>query len=450
VRPQEAADRILLMPRARRDQAPASPTTALSSAIKTARDIMRKDAGLSGETDRIPQFAWLLFLKAFDDSERNREVVEREYRPPIEAPYRWRDWAADPVNGRTGEELMRFVNDELLPYLRGLTGTGEFDARDAAGDSGEFYTPRPVIRFIVQQVAPRPEEIVLDPACGTGGFLVEALEHMRPDVKTVEAMRATERDLRGIEKKPLPYLLGMMNLLLHGVDRPAIVRDNALSRPVTQIRQADRVDVIITNPPFGGEEEKSIQSNFPESARTAETALLFVQLVERSLKDRGRCGMVVPNGFLFGDGVAARVKERLLTVCNLHTIVRLPPGVFAPYTDIPTNLIFFEKTGRTKEIWYYEHPLPPGRKRYSKTHPLKFEELMPCLQWLADRHVSPLAWRVSAQEIADFGYNLDLKNPNGEQDVEDLPPQQLADDILAKEAQIAQILSEIKRALADF
>src|SRR6266568_1115781 len=415
------------MPRTKKQTVPASPQAALSSAIKTARDIMRKDAGLSGETDRIPQLAWLLFLKAFDDNERNREVVERNYRPPIGAPYRWQDWAADPVNGRTGEDLMRFVNDDLLPYLRGLTGTGEFDPRDvlaavfketnnrmlsgyllrdvvnkvnevnfassddihtmahlyesmlremrdAAGDSGEFYTPRPVIRFIVQQVDPKPGEIILDPACGTGGFLVEALEHMSPGAKTVEARRDMERNLRGIEKKPLPYLLGMMNLLLHGVDRPAIVRDNALSRPVTQIRQADRVDVVLTNPPFGGEEERSIQGNFPEGTRTAETALLFIQVVERSLKDRGRCGMVVPNGFLFGDGVAARVKERLLTECNLHTVVRLPSGVFAPYTDIPTNLIFFEKVGRTKEVWFYEIWPPEGRRKYSKTKPMGFEE----------------------------------------------------------------------------
>jgi type I restriction enzyme M protein len=489
----------------RKVENPASPQQALSGAIKTARDIMRKDAGLSGDTDRIPQLAWLLFLKAFDDNERNREVVERNYRPTIEEPFRWRDWAADPVDGRTGEDLMRFVNDELLPYLRGLTGTGDYDPRDvlaavfketynrmlsgyllrdvvnkvnqvnfastddihtmahlyesmlremrdAAGDSGEFYTPRPVIRFIVQQVDPQPGEIVLDPACGTGGFLVESLEHMSPRVKTVEERRALERNLRGIEKKPLPYLLGMMNLLLHGVDRPAIVRDNALSRPVTQIRQADRVHVVVTNPPFGGEEEKSIQSNFPEATRAAETALLFIQLVERSLKDGGRCGMVVPNGFLFGDGVAARVKERLMAECNVHTIVRLPSGVFAPYTDIPTNLIFFDKTGRTKEVWYYEIPPPEGRKKYSKTKPMRFEEFADCQSWWGGptrdgREEHEHAWRVPIADI-EPDWNLDRKNPNSPDDLSHRPPEELVAELLATEAEIAKLLRAIQVELA--
>ncbi len=492
------------MPRARKD-VPTSPQAALSSAVKTARDIMRKDAGLSGETDRIPQLAWLLFLKAFDDNERNREVIERDYRSAIEAPYRWRDWAADPVNGVTGEELMRFVNDELLPYLRGLAGTGEYDPRDvlaavfketynrmlsgyllrdvvnkvnevnfassddihtmahlyesmlremrdAAGDSGEFYTPRPVIRFIVQQVDPKPGEILLDPACGTGGFLVEALEHIEPGLRTVEERRAMETNLRGVEKKPLPYLLGTMNLLLHGVDRPAIVRDNALSRPVTQIRQLDRVDVVLTNPPFGGEEEKSIQSNFPESTQTAETALLFVQLVERSLRDRGRCGMVVPNGFLFGDGVAARVKERLMTQCNVHTIVRLPSGVFAPYTDIPTNLIFFEKTGRTKEVWYYEVSPPPDRKKYSKTKAMRFEEFAECQAWWGgserkDRVENEHAWRVPIADIETETFNLDRKNPNRPDDLSHRPPEELLAELLETEGGVIQLLKEIQGSL---
>ncbi len=485
---------------------PASPQASLSAAIKTARDIMRKDAGLSGEVDRIPQLAWLFFLKAFDDAERNREVTDRSFRPAVDEPYRWRDWAADPINGRTGEELLTFVNTELLPYLRGLTGTGERDPRDvlaivfretynrmlsgyllrdvvnkvsqidfassddihtmahlyesmlremrdAAGDSGEFYTPRPVIRFIVQQVDPKPGEVILDPASGTGGFLVEALEHIGPSVTTTEQRRALERNLRGIEKKPLPYLLGMMNLLLHGVDQPAIVRDNALSRPVTQIRKADRVHVVLTNPPFGGEEEKGIQDNFQEATRTAETALLFLQLIVRSLRDGGHCGMIVPNGVLFGDGVAARIKQQLMEDCNLHTIVRLPAGAFAPYTDIPTNLIFFEKTGRTKETWFYEIWPPEDRKKYSKTKPMRFEEFGGCQAWwggpsregrIEDKH----AWRVPLSDIEKDNFNLDRKNRNRSDDLAHRPPAELVAELLTTEQEITQLLHEIRSELA--
>jgi type I restriction enzyme M protein len=488
------------MPKAK-TPGPTSPQAALSSAIKTARDIMRKDAGLSGEVDRIPQFAWILFLKAYDDAELNREVVDRNFRPAIEPPYRWRDWAADPINGRTGEDLLTFVNTELLPYLRGLTGTIEHDPRDvlaqvfketynrmlsgyllrdvlnkvnqinftssddihtmahlyesmlremrdAAGDSGEFYTPRAVIRFIVQQVDPRLGEIVLDPAVGTGGFLVEALEHVRPQAKTTEDLRSLERNLRGIEKKPLPYLLSMMNLLLHGIDQPAIVRDNALAHPVTQIRRADRVDVVLTNPPFGGEEERGIQTNFPDGTQTAETALLFLQVIQRSLKDGGRCGMIVPNGLLFGDGVAARIKEKLLADCNLHTIVRLPSGVFAPYTDIPTNLLFFEKTGRTKEIWFYEVPPPEGRKKYSKTKPMRFEEFQECQAWWGDREENEHAWRVPIADIEADTFNLDRKNPNRPDDLSHRPPEELVAELLATEGEILKLLHEIEAELA--
>ncbi|MEX2407070.1 MAG: N-6 DNA methylase [Actinomycetota bacterium] len=490
----------------RKTEVTTTPQARLASTIKTGRDIMRKDAGLNGDLDRIPQLAWLLFLRAFDAVEQQNEITERRYRPAIQAPYRWRDWAADPVNGRTGEELLSFVNGELLPYLRGLAGTDRHDPRDvlaqvfketynrmlsgyllrdvvnavnqvnfassddihtmaflyesmlremrdAAGDSGEFYTPRPVIRFIVQQVDPKVGDIVLDPACGTGGFLVETLEHSRPLAKTVELWRTLQSNLRGVEKKPLPYLLGMMNLVLHGVSQPAIVRGNALARPVTQIRNADKVDVVVTNPPFGGEEEKGIQDNFPEGTRTAETALLFLQLVERSLKPGGRCGMIVPNGLLFGDGVAARIKQRLMTECNLHTIVRLPSGAFAPYTDIPTNLIFFEKTGRTKEVWYYEVPPPKGRKKYSKTKPMRFEEFVDCQTWWGgtsreDRVEDERAWRVPVGDIEAANWNLDRRNPHGPEDLSHRPPEELIQELLATEREILGLLEEIETELA--
>jgi type I restriction enzyme M protein len=485
--------------------APTSPQAKLSSVIKAARDTMRKDAGLNGDLDRIPQLAWLLFLRAYDGLEERREVTDRKFRPAIEAPYRWRDWAADSVNGSTGEDLLEFVNDDLLPYFRELQGVGQDDPRDviaavfkethnrmlsgyllrdvvnkvnevnftssddvhtmahlyesmlremrdAAGDSGEFYTPRPVIRFMVQQVDPHLGETVLDPACGTGGFLVESLGHMQPEVRSVEELRALDGDIRGIEKKPLPYLLGMMNLLLHEVQQPHIVRDNALARPVTDIRNADRVDVVLTNPPFGGEEEKGIQANFPEATRTAETAWLFLQLVQRILRPGGRCGIVVPNGVLFGDGVGARIKERLLADCNLHTIVRLPPGVFAPYTPIPANLLFFEKTGRTKEVWYYELPLPEGRKNYTKTKPLRFEEFADCQAWWGGsarkgRKETKQAWRVPIGDIEANGFNLDLRNPSRPDDLAHRPPQELVAELLKTEEKILGLLHEIESEL---
>lgn len=485
---------------------PTTPQAKLSAVIKTARDTMRKDAGLNGDLDRIPQLAWLLFLKAYDGLEERREVTDRKFRPAIEAPYRWRDWAADPVNGSTGEELLTFVNEKLLPYLRELQGAGQDDPRDviaavfketynrmlsgyllrdvvnkvnevnfassddihtmahfyesmlremrdAAGDSGEFYTPRPVIRFMVQQVDPQLGETVLDPACGTGGFLVESLEHIRPSVSSVEELRALDSDVRGIEKKPLPYLLGMMNLLLHEVQQPHIVRDNALGRPVTDIRNMDRVDVVLTNPPFGGEEEKGIQSNFPEATRTAETAWLFLQLVQRILRPGGRCGIVVPNGVLFGDGVGIRIKERLLQDCNLHTIVRLPTGVFSPYTNIPTNLLFFEKTGRTKEIWYYELPLPDGRKNYTKTMPLRYEEFAECQDWWGGanrkgRKETIHAWRVPIGDIESNGFKLDLRNPNRPEDLAHRPPKVLVAELLKIEGEVFDLLRDIESELA--
>lgn len=484
-----------------------TPKARLASAIKSARNIMRKDAGLTGETDRIPQFAWLLFLKAFDDLEQRREVTERNFRPAIEPPYRWRDWAADPVEGRTGQDLTDFVNNELLPYLRELTGTTENDPRDilaavfketfnrmlsgyllrdvidlihginfnssddihtmahmyesmlremrdAAGDSGEFYTPRPVIRFIVQQVNPKLGDIILDPAAGTGGFLVETLEHLRPQADTVQKRRKLHRDLRGVEKKPVPYLLGMMNLLLHGVEQPNIRRDNSLATPITQIGASAKVDVVLTNPPFGGEEEKSILKNFPEATRTAETDRLFLQMIQRSLKPGGRCGMVLPNGLLFGTGTDARIKQRLLKECNVHTIVRLPPGVFAPYTPIPTNLVFFEKTGRTKSIWFYEIPPPEGKKNYTKTFPMPFEAFAECRKWWGGdqrrgRKETERAWKVPIGEIEDDDYNLDRKNPNASEDLSHMPPKKLIADLLEKEQEIQGLLIEIETAIAE-
>jgi type I restriction enzyme M protein len=481
----------------------------LSSLIKSARDIMRKDAGLNGDLDRLPQLSWILFLKTYDDLEKRREadaVLSRQpYKPVIPAPYRWRDWAADENGGATGDELLKFVNDELLPALRELAGTDEKlkvaevfketynrmlsgylmrdvvnlvdgihfqsqdeiftlshlyesmlkEMRDAAGDSGEFYTPRPVVQLIVDRVKPQLGERVLDPACGTGGFLVEAYEYLKPQMKNAEDQRRLQNEsLFGVEKKPLPYLLGTMNLLLHGIENPNIRRDNALKTPLKEIGEKDRYDAIVTNPPFGGEEEAGIQLNFPEATRASETALLFVQFVMRSLKPGGRCGVVVPNGFLFGDGVAARVKAQLLREFNLHTVVRLPNGVFAPYTSIPTNLLFFERTGPTGQIWFYEQPMREGLKNYTKTKPMQFDEFQDLRDWWDSRDENELAWKVSVDEVlkvdesgAVLTVNLDLKNPNVRDDLEHKPPAELAESIAAKERQIAALMDEIKSVL---
>ena len=482
---------------------------SLSSLIKSARDIMRKDAGLNGDLDRLPQLSWMLFLKCYDDLECRREddaiVGHKTYKPVIPAPYRWRDWASDPDKGTTGEYLIKFTNSGLLPALRDLSGSDERlkiaelfketfnrmlsgylfrdvvnlvdgisflskdeiftlshlyesmlkEMRDAAGDSGEFYTPRPVVKLIVDRVKPRLGERVLDPACGTGGFLVEAYEVLKPQaVNAEDEVMLQTRSLFGVEKKQLPFLLGTMNLLLHGLEVPNIRRDNALRNPLNEIGDKDRYEVIVTNPPFGGEEEAGIQLNFPESTRASETALLFMQFIMRSLKPGGRCGVVVPNGFLFGDGVAARIKEQLLRNFNLHIIVRLPNGVFAPYTSIPTNLLFFDRTAPTTDVWFYEHTLPKGVKNYTKTRPMTFEEFAPLLEWWDARVENDHAWKVPAADLMKYNesgalltVNLDVKNPRRAADLEHLPPAKLAESIAAKERQIMNIMSEIQEML---
>ena len=491
---------------------PQTSKQQLSSTIKSVRDLLRKDAGLSGDTDRLPQLTWLLFLKSIDDAERTHEVIYGDaFEPIIEPPFRWRDWAAvqDKTQRRTGDELLDFVNGELIPYLAQLSGSGEFDIRtiigtifqgtvnrirsgyilrevvdklstinfnssddihavshfyetmlkemrDAAGDSGEFYTPRPVIRFIINRLAPKFGERVMDPACGTAGFLVETYEQLK-HVRSPEDQKLLEESLMGIEKKPMPYLLGVMNMLLHGVEYPHLSERNALATNIRQIRDEERVDVVATNPPFGGDEERGILNNFPDGMRTTETAILFFQYVMAMLKrPGGRCGIVLPNGFLFGNGVASIVKKQLLTRFNLHTIVRLPKGTFAPYTDITTNLLFFEacsleglegETTCTREVWYYELPLPEGRKGYSKTKSLQFEEFDDCITWWDNRVENEYAWKVSVEQLLANDCNLDVKNPNSKKDFEHLPPEQLVKSIVEKERRILEIMNEIEQML---
>lgn len=438
---------------------------------------MRKDAGVDGDAQRISQLVWMIFLKIFDDREAEYELLDDNYHSPIPEALRWQNWATD-AEGITGDTLLDFVDNVLFKTLKDANtyqdnnrhgfvikavfedaynymknGTlirqvinklNEIDFNNSqdrhlfgdiyeqilrdlqsAGNAGEYYTPRAVTQFMVDMIDPKLGERILDPACGTGGFLTCALEHIKNKyVKTANDREKLHKLIKGVEKKPLPHLLCMTNMLLHGVEVPAITHDNTLSRPLRDYKPSDRVNVIITNPPFGGMEEDGIESGFPATFRTKETADLFLLLISNLLQDGGRGGIVLPDGTLFGEGVKTRIKEKLLEECNLHTIVRLPNGVFSPYTGIKTNLLFFTKGEPTQEIWYYEHPYPPGYKSYSKTKPIRIEEFAPEKAWWDNRIESEFAWKVPIQVIKDNGYNLDIKNPHTvdfeHRDVEDM------------------------------
>ncbi len=343
-------------------------------------------------------FAYLRGLAGTGEKGSQREVIANVFKGVqnrMVSGYLLRD-ILNKING------IHFSASEEIHTLSHLYESMLREMRDAAGDAGEFYTPRPVVRFMVQVSDPRLGETVLDPACGTGGFLVEAHDHIAPQVTNTDQRQILQgTTLHGQEAKPLPYMLAQMNLLLHGLEAPQIVYGNTLDRRINEIGHSERVDIILTNPPFGGEEEAGIKANFPPNMQTAETTLLFLQYIMRKLRvagfgaeRNGRAAVVVPNGALFGDGVCAVIKEELLKEFRLHTIVRLPPGVFAPYTDIQANLMFFERGGPTETIWYYELPLPAGRKKYSKTAPIQFDEFDPALAWWTAREEGPQAWRV--------------------------------------------------------
>jgi type I restriction enzyme M protein len=333
--------------------------------------------------------------------------------------------------------------------------------RDASGDAGEFYTPRPVVRFMVEMLDPKIGETVLDPACGTGGFLVEAFEHLRKQAKTVEHKKILqEKSILGGEAKSLPYLLCQMNLLLHGLNYPNIDSGNSLRVPLRDIGDKDRVDIILANPPFGGEEEKGILNNFPDDKQTTETALLFLQLIMRKLKRKkptsqgGRSSIVVPHGTLFADGIAARVKKQLVEEFNLHTIVRLGEGIFAPYTNIPCNLLFFEQGKPTKEIWYYEILPPADKKKYSKTKPIQHEEFEEVKKWWNKRKENDNAWKANINDIllTDndgklLTVNLDIKNPNRKSEFDFVDPFELLTSIISKEKKVLKLMKEIENTI---
>lgn len=471
---------------------------AISGTTKALKDIMRIDAGINGDAQYIEQIAWLLFLKAFDYKEQEWELMEDDYQPVIPEKYRWNQWAED-AEGITGEALLTHI-DAMFLSLRNLdvsddpkhrkwlvrnimegvnnfmksgillrqvinkinsdidldkmpsghlfNGIYESMLKDlqSAGKSGEFYTPRPVTRFIVDKVHPKLGETVLDPACGTGGFLTSVID--RFTVNTPNEYQTLQRTIKGIEKKPFPYLLCVTNLLTHGIDVPDIRHDNTLRTPITDYADKDKVDIIVTNPPFGGAEEKAISQSVPVDVRDTETADLFLVHIMALLKDGGRCGMILPDGFLFGNGVKSAIKKKLLEECNLHTIIRLPKDVFAPYTDINTNLLFFEKGRPTKGIWYYRFEMPKGYKHFSKTHALMDEHFQPANDWWTDRKESELSQFVPTEDIVAADYNLDFCGfPHDTEEV--LPPDQFISRYLNEKSVLSSHIENILARISD-
>lgn len=470
--------------------------------IKGLRNIMRGDHNVSGDAQRMEQIAWLLFLKIFDDREKEFEAFESGYQSPIPKQLKWRSWAA-PQDGLTGPELIKFVEGKLFPKLGAIETSDKSDPRHAvvkkvisetrnymsegvllrqvinrineldltksadrhamndiyekflrelqdAGSAGEYYTPRPITNFIVDMVAPKLGETVLDPACGTGGFLIHSLENIKKEARNKADIDKYQRAIQGWESKPLPHILAVTNMLLHGVDAPVgLIRKDSLARPTNDIRDDERVDVIVANPPFGGHQKDGTEKNFPRQFQTKETALLFVYLIVQMLKPGGRAGVVLPDGFLFGDGVAARLKEELLTKCRLDVAVRMPGGEFTPYAAPKVNLLFFTKGEPTKEVWFYELPLPKGvgKNGFTKTMPLKDEHMAELREWFGSRKENKNAWKVSIDEIREKGWSLDFKNPLTEQSLTNPDPGKIAEEITEKEEEISRLIKEIKKEL---
>jgi type I restriction enzyme M protein len=438
----------------------------LKGIIDGIRKIMWQDTGLNGDAQRIEQLGWMLFLKIFSDKDKELEVLNDKYTSPIPDELHWDAWAGDD-EGITGDELQAFVDQKLFPALRNLkigvsddlankralivrevfegnnnymksginirkvlNKLNEIDfniAKDrhafgelyetilkelqSAGKSGEFYTPRAITEFICEMINPKLGEKILDPSCGTGGYLTAAVEHLRKEANSVEDIESLAKNIIGWEYKPLPYLLATTNLILHDIEVPNISFRDSLDQPLSAYTEKNRVNVILANPPFGGIVANNNEKNFPQNYRTKESADLFLVLMVHLLKKGGRAGIVLPDGSLTGGGIKARVRQKLLEDCNLHTIIRLPNSVFQPYAGVSTNLLFFTKGESTKDVWYYEHRLPEGQKSYSKTKPLLLKEFEPIKKWWKDREVSDISWKVDIQTIIDSNYDLDIKNP---------------------------------------
>lgn len=483
----------------------------ISGVLKSIQTIMWQDTGLNGDAQRIEQLGWMLFLKIFSDKDKELELLDDNYKSPIPDKFHWvkekGNWAGDD-EAMTGDELLNFVDRELFPALRNLdlsTGNqravivrevfegnnnymksginirkvlnklNEIDfniAKDrhafgelyesilkglqSAGKSGEFYTPRAITQFITEIINPQLGEKVLDPACGTGGYLTCAIEHLKKQATNVEQRKSIEENIAGWEYKPLPYLLATTNLILHDIEIPNIKFGDALDQPLSNFTEKHRVNVILANPPFGGIVANNNESNFPQTYRTKESADLFLILMIHLLKQGGRAGIVLPDGSLTGDGVKQRVREKLLKDCNLHTIIRLPNSVFQPYATVATNLLFFDKPNSpnspsssfaTKEVWYYEHRLPEGQKAYNKTRPIQVKEFEPINKWWNNRVESDIAWKVPIQTIIDRNYDLDIKNPTKQEEVHEYNSVELMEMLHTSFEKSNALLNQLKEAV---
>lgn len=480
---------------------------SLNNIVKRLQDVMRNDAGINGDAQRIEQIVWILFLKIYDAKEQEWELINDNYRSILPNLLRWDNWAKDHKDGKamTGDELLSFVNNDLFPTLKNLPISADtpmnqriiraafednnnymkngillrqviniideidfahYQERHAfgdiyenilkslqsAGNAGEFYTPRAVTDFMVQAIKPKLGERIADFACGTGGFLTSALKALESQIQSVADRALFNNSVYGIEKKALPHLLCITNLLLHDIDNPNVHHDNALEKSVKDYTESDKFDVILMNPPYGGSEIEQIKKNFPAALQSSETADLFMSVIMYRLKQNGRAAVVLPDGFLFGtDNAKVAIKKKLLEEFNLHTIIRLPKSVFSPYTSITTNILFFDKTTPTNEVWFYRLDMPQGYKNFSKTKPMKLEHFNEVAQWWENRQTIEIdsfdkAKNFTAQELAERQYNLDLCGfPHEEEEI--LPPDELIANYQQKRtaynAEIDNILAEI-------
>jgi len=474
----------------------------VSAVVSSIRNIMRQDRGISGDAQRLEQLGWMLFLKIIDDKDQEFEILKDNYVSVVPEKFQWRTWASDP-EGITGDELLEFIdsnadsNRGLFASLRNLTsitnpkrasivkevfdGSNNYmksgyemrkvinklnevdfnnsddkhvfgdiyesilvELRDA-GNKGEYYTPRAVTQLMTQMTDPKLGEKVLDPAAGTGGFLTAAIDHVRKHyVNTVDDEHILQNNITGWELKPVAYVLGLTNLILHEIDIPDYHYMDSLKKEYNSIGKKDQVDVILANPPFGASIAEGVETNFPATYRCKESADLFVILMLQLLKPNGRCAIVLPDGSITGDGIKSRIREKLMTDTNLHTIIRLPDTTFFP-AKVSTNLLFFEKESKTKDIWYYEHKLPEGQKSYSKTKAIQFNEFQPILDWWNNREENDQAWKVNINDLKDW--DLDIKNPTVEEEEEMKSSKEIIDTLKESFNSNLSMLSELENLL---
>ena len=477
----------------------------IQNLVKRIQDIMRQDAGVDGDAQRISQLVWLLFLKVYDAKEEEWEFMDDNYESIIPEELKWRSWAPDNKDGKalTGGALLDFVNNKIFPTLKDLEVDeytpqraaivktvfedaynymrdgvllrqiinilNEVDFNDyqerhafndvyetflkslqSAGSSGEFYTSRVLTDFIIEMLNPKIGEVVADYAAGTGGFLTSTLEHLRLQEETPEDRETINKSIVGIEKKGLPYMLAMTNLILHDIDEPGIKRGNSLTDNVREVSDKNKVDVFAMNPPYGGVEGPGIQANFPSDMQTKETADLFIAMMMYHLKKNGRAGVILPDGFLFGtDGAKVNIKKKLLKEFNLHTIVRLPSGVFAPYTSIKTNILFFKNNGATEKIDFYEIPLPDGLKNgFTKTRPFMKKNIEGARNWYLSReNGDENAYSVTIEEIEKRNFNIDIRNPLNVKEEESFTLDELMTDLKGKALEIESLLGDLSAVL---